>query len=122
MENKFDVKKFSKRMASTVLIVTTILIFAGSGCSKWYRSSVKDNQLKMQNMIQNNAQQIISDAARIEEIAKAVNDIGQEQAKLQEQIKVVQSETILLREKMIVLLTQLKEELARIGSSGMARQ
>jgi len=120
MEKRFDAKRFSTRMVLTVLIVATILIFTGSGCSRWRRSSVKDNQLKMQNMIQNNAQQIVRDAALIEEIIAAVNDIEQRQAKLQEEIKAAQSETILLREKMIVVLTQLKDELSRISSSGMA--
>lgn len=122
MGKRFDTKRFSTRIALTVLIVATILIFTGSGCSRWYRSGAKDNQLRMQNMIQSNSQQIVRDAARIDEISAAVIEIGQRQAKLQEEIKAVQSETILLREKMIVVLTQLKDELSRMSSSGTARK
>lgn len=122
MGKRFDTKRFSITIVLTVLIAATILIFTGSGCSKWYRSSAKDNQLRMQNMIQNNAQQIVRDAARIDEISAAVNELQLKQAKLQEEIKAAQSETILLREKMIVVLTQLRDELSRISSSGTARR
>ena len=116
MKKRFDTKRPSTRMVLTILIVAAILVFAGSGCSRWSRPSVRESQLRIQNMVQGNSQQILNESARIEDLATAVIDLQQRQAKLEEQVKSVEGETINLRQKMIMMLTELKNELARIAS------
>jgi len=64
----------------------------------------------------NHAQQIASNMLRIEELDKAVNDVAQNQTKLQEQIAAIQNDTNQLRENMIAVLKQLKEQLSQISS------
>lgn len=122
-KKRLDAKRLSKIIASAALIVATILVF--TGCSRQI-TTVKENQLKLQKAVQNNAQQIANDAVRIEAIVQAVNDIDQKQTQLQEQIVAVQNDNQMIRENMIVILKQLKEELSRIGSqigsAGMANE
>jgi len=113
-KKRFDVKKFNTRLASAVLIVAISLVLAGSGCG-WQTTS-RYNQLKLQSAIDNHAQQIATNMLRIEELAKAVNDVAQNQNKLQEQIAAVQNNTDQLRENMIAVLKQLKEQLSQISS------
>jgi len=113
-KKRFDVKKLNTRLALAVLIVAISLVLAGSGCG-WQTAS-SYNQLKLQSTMDNHAQQIASNMLRIEEITKAVNDVAQNQAKLQEQIVAVQNNTDLLRENMIAVLKQLKDQLSQISS------
>jgi len=110
---RFDVKKLNTRLALAMLIVAISLVLAGSGCG-W--QTARYNQLKLQSTMDNHAQQIASNMLRIEELAKAINDVAQNQAKLQEQIVAVQNNTDLLRENMIAVLKQLKEQLSQISS------
>ncbi|MFQ6036136.1 MAG: hypothetical protein ACE5NM_09875 [Sedimentisphaerales bacterium] len=101
------------RRALAVLIVAISLVLVGSGCG-W--QTTRSSQLKLQSIVDSHAQQIASNMIRMEEITQAVNDIAQNQTKLQEQIVAVQNDTDLLRENMITVLKQLKEQLAQIGS------
>jgi len=112
-KKRFDVKKLNTRLALAMLIVAISLVLAGSGCG-WQTS--RYNQLKMQSIMDNHAQQIASNMLRIEELDKAVNDVAQNQTKLQEQIAAIQNDTNQLRENMIAVLKQLKEQLSQISS------
>lgn len=114
-KKRFDAKRLSTRIALVVLIVTTSLILAGSGCGRQI-AGVKEYQFKLQDIVLNNSRQIAGNIVYIEETAKAVNDIEQKQTKLQEQIVAIQNDTNLLRKNMIAVLKQLKEELSRISS------
>jgi len=113
-KKRFDVKKLDTRLALAMLIAVVTLVLAGSGCG-WQTTS-RYNQLKLQSTMDNHAQQIASNMLRIEELAKAVNDVAQNQAKLQEQIVAVQNNTDLMRENMIAVLKQLKDQLSQISS------
>ncbi len=123
MKNRFNAKRFNLWTALAWLFVATSLVFAG--CSKQI-AGIKENQVKMQNIVQAQYQQIAADAARIEDVAEAVNSVKQKQTVVQEQITTLQSDNQLLREQMITMLTQFKEQLTqistRISSSEMARK
>ena len=118
-KKRFDVKKLNTRLALAVLIVAISLVLAGSGCG-W--QTTRNNQLKLQNIADNHAQQIASNMLRIEEITKAVNDVAQHQAKLQEQIVAIQNDTNLMRENTIAVLKQLKDQLSQISSAGTVKK
>ena len=111
-KKRFDAKKLNNRLALAVLIVAISLVLAGSGCGG---RTTRSNQLKLQSIVDSHAQQIASNMIRMEEITQVVNSVAQNQTKLQEQIVAVQNDTDLLRENMITMLKQLKEQLAQIG-------
>ena len=113
MKNIFNARRLNIRTVLTALIVVTSPVFIG--CSRQI-AGVQEHQLKLQNVVQANAQQIATDAARIEAIIQAVNNIDHNQARLQEQIAAVQNDTQMMRENMIIILRQLKEDLSQISS------
>ena len=118
-----NTKKLNARLALVVLIVAVSLALLMPGCG-W--QAAQNSQLKLQGIIDTHAQQIANNMIRIDEISQAVNEVAQNQAKLQEQIVAVQNDTELLRENMINMLKQLKEQLGQIGSqissAGTARK
>jgi septal ring factor EnvC (AmiA/AmiB activator) len=79
--NRFNAKQLVARMALGVLIVTSSLVFAG--CSKQF-SRIEENQLKLQALVQTNAQQLAGSVAAIEE----------NQSKVQAAIKDLQARTV----------------------------
>jgi len=123
-EKRFDAKKLNTRLALAVLIVAISLVLAGSGCG--WQTTTRSNQLKLQSIVDNHAQRIASNMIHMEEITQAVNDVAQNQTELQEQIAAVQNDADLLRENMITVLKQLKEQLSQIGaqisSAGMVQK
>jgi len=122
-KKRLNTKGLRKVIASVALVAATILVF--TGCSGQV-ADVRENQLNLQNMVQANAQQIATDAARIEAIIQAVNTIDLNQRKLQEQIVAVQNDTQMMRDNMIIILRQLKEDLssisAQISSAGLVKK
>ena len=101
-KNRYDAKQFIARTALTALIVASSLVFAG--CGKQF-SVIEENQLKLQAMVQTNAQQLAGRLALIEEnqgkAQAAIEDVQartgqstismaevrQEQTKLQETLQ-----------------------------------
>ena len=118
MKNRLNAKRLNIWTALAWLFVATIPVF--TGCSRQI-ANVRENQIKLQNIVQVHSQQIVSDAARIETVAETVNRIEQKQTEQQQQITTLQSDNQLLREQMITILKQFKEQLsqisAQIGSS-----
>jgi TolA-binding protein len=123
MKNKLNAKRPNIWTLLAWVFVVTSLVFAG--CSR-QTAEVRDNQTKLQNIVQAHSQQITADATQINEITGAVNDLLTKQTKMQEQITALQGDNQLLREQMITVLKQFKDQLAeissRIGSSATARQ
>ena len=75
-KNRSDAKQFIARTALTALIVASSLVFAG--CGKQF-SGIEENQLKLQAMVQTNAQHLAGGVARIEEnqskVQSAIEDV-----------------------------------------------
>ncbi len=123
MKNKLNVKRLNIWTILAWLFVVTSLVFAG--CSKQI-ADVKESQIKLQNVVQAHSQQIAANAADVQAVGGAVNGIAQKQTTMQQQITALQSDNELLREQMMTILKQFKEQLsqisAQISSPGMARK
>ncbi|OHB62249.1 MAG: hypothetical protein A2167_07890 [Planctomycetes bacterium RBG_13_46_10] len=113
MENKLNAKKLNIWTLLAWLFVVTSLVFAG--CSRQV-AEVKDSQIKLQNVVQAHSQQITADTTQINAITNAVNGLMKEQAAMQEQITSLQNDNQMLREQMINMLKQFKDQLSEIGA------
>ncbi len=123
MENKLNTKRPNILKVSAWLFVATSLVFAG--CSQQI-SDVRDSQIKLQNIMQAHAQQITANAADVHAVTTTVNSIEQKQNTMQQQITALQSDNQLMREQMITVLKQFKDQLsqmsAQIGSPGLTKK
>jgi septal ring factor EnvC (AmiA/AmiB activator) len=123
MKNKLNVKGHSIWTILAWLFVVTCLVFAG--CSKQF-ADVKDSQIKLQNVVQAHSQQITANAADVQAVVGTLNGIAQNQTTMQQQITALQNDQQLLREQMMSILKQFKEQLsqisAQINSSGTAKK
>jgi septal ring factor EnvC (AmiA/AmiB activator) len=123
MKNKLNAKKQSIWTILAWLFVVTCLVFAG--CSKQF-ADVKDSQIKLQNVVQAHSQQITANAADVQAVVGTLNGIAQNQTTMQQQITALQNDQQLLREQMMSILKQFKEQLsqisAQINSSGTAKK
>jgi TolA-binding protein len=121
MKNKLNAERLNIWTALAWLFVATSLVFAG--CSRQI-ANVRDSQVKLQNIMQVHSQQITTNMAALEDVTNAVNDIEQKQTAMQERITTLQGDNQLLREQMITMLKQFKEQLSQIsvqvGSSATA--
>jgi chromosome segregation ATPase len=123
MKIKLNAKKLNIWTVLAWLFVVTTLVFAG--CSRQI-ADVKDSQVKLQNVLQAHSQQITANAAGIQSFTNAINGIGQKQTEMQKQIEALQSDNQVMRDQMITMLKQFKEQLSQlstqINTSGMARK
>jgi septal ring factor EnvC (AmiA/AmiB activator) len=123
MKNKLNAKRHSIWTILAWLFVVTCLVFAG--CSKQF-ADVKDSQIKLQNVVQAHSQQITANAADVQAVVGTLNGIAQNQTTMQQQITALQNDQQLLREQMMSILKQFKEQLsqisAQINSSGMTKK
>jgi septal ring factor EnvC (AmiA/AmiB activator) len=123
MKNKLNVKGHSIWTILAWLFVVTCLVFAG--CSKQF-ADVKDSQIKLQNVVQAHSQQITANAADVQAVVGTIDSIAQNQTTMQQQITALQNDQQLLREQMMSILKQFKEQLsqisAQINSSGMTKK
>ena len=123
MKNKLNAKRHSKWTILAWLFVVTCLVFAG--CSKQF-ADVKDSQIKLQNVLQAHSQQITANAADVQAVVGTIDSIAQNQTTMQQQITALQNDQQLLREQMMSILKQFKEQLsqisAQINSSGTAKK
>lgn len=75
-KNRFDAKQLIASMVLAALIVASGFVFAG--CGEQF-SRMEENQLKLQAMVQTNAQQLASSVARVEDnqskVQAAVDDV-----------------------------------------------
>ena len=123
MKIKLNAKKLNVWTVLAWLFVVTTLVFAG--CSRQI-ADVKDSQVKLQNVVQAHSQQITANVAGIQSFINAIDGIGQKQTEMQKQIEALQSDNQVMRDQMITMLKQFKEQLSQlstqINSSGMARK
>jgi chromosome segregation ATPase len=123
MKIKLNAKRLNIWTVLAWLFVVTNLVFAG--CSRQI-ADVKDSQVKLQNVVQAHSQQIAANAAGMQSFNNAINGIGQKQTEMQKQIEALQSDNQVMRDQMITMLKQFKEQLSQlstqINSSGMAKK
>ncbi len=123
MKIKLNAKRLNIWTVLAWLFVVTNLVFAG--CSRQI-ADVKDNQIKLQNVVQAHSQQITANAAGIQAFTNAVKNIGQQQTAMQQQITDLQSDNQAMRDQMITMLKQFKDQLSQlstqINASGVAKK
>jgi chromosome segregation ATPase len=123
MKIKLNAKKLNVWTVLAWLFVVTTLVFAG--CSRQI-ADVKDSQVKLQNVLQAHSQQITANAAGVQSFANAIDGIGQKQTEMQKQIETLQNDNQVMRDQMITMLKQFKDQLSQlstqINSPGMARK
>jgi len=123
MKIKLNAKRLNIWTVLAWLFVVTNLVFAG--CSRQI-VDVKESQVKLQNVVQAHSQQITVNAAGMQSFTNAINGIEQKQTEMQKQITSLQSDNQLMRDQMITMLKQFKDQLSQlstqINSSGMAKK
>ena len=123
MKSKLNAKRHSIWIILAWLFVAASLFFAG--CSKQF-ADIRESQIKLQNVVQAHSQQITANAADVQVVGEAVNSIAQQQTTVRQQITSLQDDNQLLREQMITMLKQFKEQLsqlsAQINSAEMAKK
>jgi len=123
MKIKLNAKRLNIWTVLAWLFVVTNLVFAG--CSRQI-VDVKESQVKLQNVVQAHSQQITVNAAGMQSFTNAINGIEQKQTEMQKQITSLQSDNQVMRDQMITMLKQFKDQLSQlstqINSSGMAKK
>jgi septal ring factor EnvC (AmiA/AmiB activator) len=112
---KFGGNKLNIKIASVALIAAISLVLVASGCTGQI-ARVRQNQLQLQSIVQGNVRQINDNSAQIGAVTQAVQNLNKDQAQLQQKIKTIEEDNELIREKLVVVLTQLRDELVRLNS------
>lgn len=112
---RFGGNKLNIKIASVAIIAVISLVLVTSGCSGQV-AKVRQNQLQLQGIMQSNVRQISDNTAQIEAITQAVQNIGKNQDQMQQKIKSIEEDNELLREKLVGVLTQLRDELISLNS------
>lgn len=113
MKIKLNVKKLNIWTVLAWLFVVTNLVFAG--CSRQI-AGIKENQVKLQNVLQAHSQQITANVAGIQAFANAAKGIEQKQTEIQQQITDLQSDNKAMRDQMITMLRQFKDQLSQLST------
>ncbi len=123
MKIKLNAKKLNIWTVLAWLFVVTNLVFAG--CSRQI-VDVKDSQVKLQNVVQAHSQQITVNAAGIQSFTNVIKGFEEKQTAIQQQIAALQSDNQVMRDQMITMLKQFKDQLSQlstqINSSEMAKR
>jgi chromosome segregation ATPase len=112
---KFGGNKINIKIASVALIAAISLVLVASGCTRQI-ARVRQNQLQLQSIVQGNVRQINDNSTQIGAVTQAVQNLNNDQAQLQQKIKTIEEDNELIREKLVVVLTQLRDELVRLNS------
>ncbi len=112
---RFGGNKINIKIASVALIAAISLVLVASGCTRQI-ARVRQNQLQLQSIVQGNVRQINDNSTQIGAVTQAVQNLNKNQAQLQQKIKTIEEDNELIREKLVVVLTQLRDELVSLNS------